>query len=270
MRKRNDGTGERYLIIQADDFGMTRGVNRGIIEALEAGAITNTALLVTMPATEEAAQFAKEHPEFSVGLHLSLTNGWPVLSPRDVPSLVDEDGKLLRRPERVYPVAEPDDMVREIWAQLDRFLEFGLKLAHIDTHHKIIEHPVVRQVVFEMAERHSVPIRPLAIKEVRIKAQRRGIPVPDCYREVYFEKPKPSFPVTPSRVIDVLKSIEPGVTDLGCHIGYVDEDLAKHTTYVEGREKELEALLDSTVKATIQSEGIRLVSFDYLKAQGAG
>ena len=260
------GRGKYYLVIQADDFGITRGVNRGIIEAFQAGAISNTTLLVTMPHTEDAVRLARENRGLPVGLHLSLTNGHPVSPPGDVPSLVDGEGNLLRRPERVYPVATVEHIQRELQAQLQRFLDFGLKPSHIDTHHSIIEHPVVRETVFQMALTHSIPVRTLGMEDVKTEAHARGVLVPDWYRDAYFEQPRPPFPVTPQRFTSVLKMLKPGITDLGCHIGYVDEELARHTTYVEGREKELQSLLDENVRATIRAQDIQVVSFGYLKA----
>jgi predicted glycoside hydrolase/deacetylase ChbG (UPF0249 family) len=259
-----------YLVIQADDFGMTRGVNRGIIDAFKAGAITNTTLLVTMPYAEDAVRLAAENPGLPVGLHLSLTNGRPVSPPGDVPSLVDGDGNLLRRPERVYPVAKTEHIQRELRAQLQRFLDFGLEPSHIDTHHEILEHPVVREVLFEMARSNSIPIRTLGREDVKAEAHAKGVPVPDWYRDVYFEQPRPPFPVTPQRIVAVLKMLKPGVTDLGCHIGYVDDQLAVHTTYVEGRQKELESLLDESVQATIRTQHIQLMSFIDLKNKRFG
>ncbi|MDP2965998.1 MAG: ChbG/HpnK family deacetylase [Pelolinea sp.] len=261
MKNNIEPTQNKYLIIQADDFGMSRGINRGVIDAFQSGAATSTSLLMVVPFAEEAARLARENPHLPVGLHLSLTNGYPILSPKEIPSLVDQDGALMRRPELILPVAKSDDIVRELTAQLNRFLQYGLKLSHIDTHHDCINHPTVRKFLLDMAEKHSVPIRSLTDLEAKEEAKRRGILNPDWYDTIFTKK----IPITPSFIIEKIKSLKPGITDLGCHLGYADEDLAAISSYVKEREMELESLKDKRVMETLISEGVRLIGFNNLR-----
>ncbi|MDP2966001.1 MAG: ChbG/HpnK family deacetylase [Pelolinea sp.] len=261
---------DRYLIIVAHDFGMTRGINRGIIDAFKDGVITGASLLVTMPYVDEAVRLAKENPHLPVGLHLYLTNGYcdkpgvvfPVLPARDVLSLVDKDGKLMRGPEKVLPKAKTNEIIRELSAQLERFLKFGINLAHIDTHYDIVAYPPICEAVLKMAQKQSVPFRFLNNKVAKEKAKKNNLPISDWYHCLYLED---RVPVSAKTVIEIIKSLKPGITDLACHLGYVDGELETYTELVEERELELDSLRDRNVKEILLSESIELINYYDLK-----
>ncbi|MDP2966002.1 MAG: ChbG/HpnK family deacetylase [Pelolinea sp.] len=267
MNDKTEQIKKRYLIIQADDFGMTRGINRGVIDAFQAGAITNTSLLITMPYIDDAVILAKKNPQLPIGLYLSLTHGHPVLPATEVPTLVDQNGKFVRNHEKVLPSAKPDEIVRELSAQLDKFLRLGIGLSHIETHHGINNYPIVRETVLKIAQEHSVPFRFLTSLDVKEEATRMGIPVSDWFNSLY---PVNKIPVTTNIIVNIIKSLKPGITELGCQVGYVDEDLASMTSYVEGRRMELDSLQDKSIKDVLFSENVILMSFYDLKRMRVG
>ena len=80
------------LIINADDFGMSEGVTLGILKAHRDGVLRSTTLMVGMPFAAQAAQMAKDYPDLHIGIHFTLTAGKPVSDPKEIPSLVDQDG----------------------------------------------------------------------------------------------------------------------------------------------------------------------------------
>ena len=125
----------RRLIVNADDFGLARSVSTGIIDAYQAGQLSSTTLMVNMPGTEEAVDLAERHPGLGVGLHFNLTEGRPLTDAR---SLVDADGEFLLRGELIRRAARgrlrPDEITRELTAQLDRFVSLGLSPTHLDSH----------------------------------------------------------------------------------------------------------------------------------------
>ena len=134
----------RRLIVNADDFGLARSVSTGIIDAYRAGQLSSTTLMVNMPGTEEAVGLAERHPGLGVGLHFNLTEGRPLTDAR---SLVDTDGEFLLRGELIRRSARghlrPDEITRELTAQLDRFVSLGLSPTHLDSHQHVHMMPTI-------------------------------------------------------------------------------------------------------------------------------
>ena len=145
----------RRLIVNADDFGLARSVSTGIIDVFQAGQLSSTTLMVNMPGTEEAVDLAERHPGLGVGLHFNLTEGRPLTDAR---SLVDTDGEFLLRGElirrSVRGRVEADEITRELTAQLDRFVSFGLTPTHLDSHQHVHMVPTVfRAMASVLSER---------------------------------------------------------------------------------------------------------------------
>tara|TARA_B110000438_G_scaffold204160_2_gene195857 strand:- start:1215 stop:2063 length:849 start_codon:yes stop_codon:yes gene_type:complete len=124
--------------VNADDFGLTGDVTRGILAAHRNGQVSSTTLMVNTPGTEEAVEAASDHPNLGIGLHFNLTEGRPLT---DAPSLVDGDGRFLLRGELLGRAfrrqIDPDDVARELDAQLSRFHDLGLTPTHMDSHQHV-------------------------------------------------------------------------------------------------------------------------------------
>jgi predicted glycoside hydrolase/deacetylase ChbG (UPF0249 family) len=230
--------GEKYLIVNADDFGQSHGINRGIIEAHEHGIVTSASLMTRWPAAREAATYAGEHPELSVGLHLDL-------------------GEYVYRAgiwEPLYTVISADDPLaveREIYRQLDDFHTLlGAHPVHINSHQHIHMREPVRSVALRVCQNLGIPLRNL------------------CPELNYFTKfygqtaeglPIPSY-ISLDWLIEILSKLLPsGWTVLTCHPGYVDH---LETMYRLERREELRVLCNPRVKAVIDALGIKLCSFN--------
>ena len=129
----------RRLIVNADDFGLTPGINRAIIEAHTRGIVTSATLMANMPAFDEAVRLAKAHPTLGVGLHFNLTQGRPIVAPEQVPSLLNERGEFLGTSTQLWQRAltrrlQREEIVLEFRAQVEKVLEAGLQLTHVDSH----------------------------------------------------------------------------------------------------------------------------------------
>jgi predicted glycoside hydrolase/deacetylase ChbG (UPF0249 family) len=130
----------RLLILHADDLGMSHSVNRATFEALEKGWITSASILVPCPWFPEVARWAKQHPGADLGIHLALTSEWtylrwgPVSGPGKVPSLIDEHGYLPLDTPAVARNAKVPEVEYELRAQIDRALQAGIPLTHLDMH----------------------------------------------------------------------------------------------------------------------------------------
>lgn len=226
----------RYLIVNADDFGLSEGVNRGILRAHDEGIVTSTSLMVRQPAAGDAALAARQRPRLSVGLHLDLGE-WAF-----------RDGGW----EPVYQVVPDDDVgavVAEVSRQYGTFVRLlGRAPTHIDSHQHVHRSEPFRSAARSLAGRLNVPLRHFT-PAVRYSG--------DFYGQGGRGEPLPEM-ITSEALLQTLRSLPPGVTELCCHPGD-DETLA--STYREERLVELEALCNPRNQVALADHAIKLISF---------
>jgi predicted glycoside hydrolase/deacetylase ChbG (UPF0249 family) len=220
----------RIVIVNADDFGQTEGVNRGVIRAHEEGIVTSASLLVRFDAAQSAAAYARRRRELSVGLHVDL--GEAVYS--------QGEWRLLY---------ERGDTATEIAAQLERFRRLiGEDPTHLDSHQHAHRAEPARSIMLDLGERLGVPVRELTPHAAYVGGfygqDTRGNPYPEL--------------ISVDGLAALLRSLESGVTELGCHPG---EAAGLDSPYGQERELEVETLCDPRVRETIEAEGIELRSF---------
>jgi len=225
----------RHLIVNADDFGFSAGVNRGIVEAHENGIVTSASLMVERPAAVEAVDSARELPSLGLGLHVEVGR-W-------------RTSWLPRRGSAWSAAAVRARATDDLRRQLDRFrLLVGRDPTHLDSHqHRHLAH-LVRPPFEEVAAELGIPLRRVG-QRVQFCGEfyghdGRGRPEPDA--------------ISVEALIRVIENIEADVTELGCHPGYA-EDL--DDWYRTEREQEVRALCDPRVRSTIEREGLRLCSY---------
>jgi chitin disaccharide deacetylase len=151
----------KELIINADDFGLSGGANRGIIEAWQQGILTSASLMPGGAAFEEAVTLAGENPGLQVGLHLTLVQGRAVLQQPGLPALTDAQGDFGNDPVLAgmrYYFLKPlrKRIYREIEAQLEKCRQAGIKISHVDGHLNIHMHPVVFDVLCELMPKYGI------------------------------------------------------------------------------------------------------------------
>lgn len=216
--------------INADDFGLTRGVTDGIIQAHQKGCVTSTTLMMNGLAVDYAIEQAKNIPSLHVGIHLVLTWGKP-LHP-NLPSLVKPDGTFkFTSNYRHMEIPNIEDIEKEWRMQLDAFLATGLPLHHIDSHHHVHGWEPLKELVIRLAKDYQVPVR--YVESLHDTPE-------ICWTDklwVGFYKEG----VT-SDLFDFLEKENVDSIEVMTHPGFVDEDLKQHSSYTAPREKEIEIL----------------------------
>jgi predicted glycoside hydrolase/deacetylase ChbG (UPF0249 family) len=225
----------RRLIVNADDFGQSPGINAGVIRSHEQGIVTSTSLMVRWPAAEPAAEYTSAHPKLSVGLHVDLAE-W---------AQVDGDWKPRYR---VVDDSDPAAVEREVRRQLHRFRELtGRNPTHLDGHQHVQRSGYPARVLAGLAADLGVVLRD---RDDRVRYE----------GGFYGRTPDGPYPqgITVHRLIDMLSTLPAGTTELGCHPGLGDD---VESDYVHERGLEVKALCDPRVGQAIDRFGIELVSF---------
>lgn len=226
----------KHLIVNADDFGLTIGVNRGILHAHREGIVTSASLMVRRDAAEDAAQLSKEHPSLAVGIHVDLTE-WEF-----------HEGAWVCKYQRV-DLDSKDEVRREVLSQIELFRKLCKKdPTHVDSHQHLHRSEKIADVFEEIAASLRVPLRG------------RSDTIQHCgrfYGQSAEGDPYPDL-ISPRALTRLLKDLKPGTTELACHpAAEVDFD----STYGKERIIELQTLTEPGIRAAILGMGIHLKSF---------
>lgn len=285
----------RQLIVNADDFGVTPGVSRGIIRAHNEGIVTSTTVLANMPPAAEWVRRAQaDAPGLGMGLHLNLTQGRPVSPPEAVPDLVDESGRFLPRDAliRRLPQLDMAQVEREMRAQVASFqAAAGTAPDHLDSHHHIgYLSPPLAALTARLARELDVPVRrPLPGASGDVSAAADGLQavvdvlpsrayVEEMVRILQSMLAAGTFVTTDRFVMDffgptatlgdlllILLAVEEGTTELMCHPGEADDELRALSGYADRRADELAALTHPSARELLAGEFIQLITFGDLK-----
>jgi len=234
---------DRALIVNADDFGQSAGINRGIIEAYERGIVTSTSLMVRWPASPAAATYARACPSLSTGLHLDLGES------------VFEHGAWRKLYERV-DTTDPLAVEREVRFQLERCRDLlGKDPTHLDSHQHVHRDEPVRSIVLRLTDEIGVPVRHCS-PSIRYCG--------DFYGQTAKGQALPEA-IEISSLTRLLRALPEGVTEMACHPGYA-EDL--ESMYREERLQELRTLSATEIRQVLAVERIALISFSTLPQMG--
>jgi hopanoid biosynthesis associated protein HpnK len=276
----------KQLIVNADDFGLTTGVNRGILRAFKDGIVTSASLLVTGSAFEEAVTLARQNPELDVGLHLALVEERAVLGGEALPTLVDETGRLPRTSGEFFRRAvlgriNWDEVEREIAAQIARFQKTGLRFSHLNSHQHLHMFPPVFQIVRRLTRgMDNVWIRNPAgpwrkSPGVRMErwVQQLGLNLTclatrGLHRSSLSQMPDGMYGfevggcLTASALEQIFRKIPDGLFELICHPGEDDaETRTRYSHWGYRWAEELEALTARKTRVVLQEQGIVMTSF---------
>jgi predicted glycoside hydrolase/deacetylase ChbG (UPF0249 family) len=275
--------GKRYVIIHADDAGMCRSVNRATIDAMEKGVVSSASIMTPCPAFEEFAAYAKAHPEKDFGIHLTLNSEWdtyrwgPVAGREKVPSLVDKDGYLWDNVAEVAANVDVDDAATELRAQIQRAIDHGVPLSHLDTHMgAMICRPDLVELYVKLGVEFDLPVFFLrnlggAVQDEAIRARgaqlvktldEHRLPVLDHMTQLYDAG---SFEDKKARYLAAINSPEPGVRYLIIHCGYDDEELRGITSSSKLRDTDRRVFTDPATIEAIKHSGVEVVTWKQVR-----
>jgi hopanoid biosynthesis associated protein HpnK len=148
----------KYLIVTADDFGRCKPINDAVEEGHRKGILTSASLMVTGEAVHDAVERAKKNPSLAVGLHITLVDGYPALSPTLIPHLIKDNQRFTDDLTRLgikigFSTLVRNEIDSEIKEQFIRYADFGLPLDHVDSHHHYHLHPLVSAIIFKYAKK---------------------------------------------------------------------------------------------------------------------
>ena len=287
---------DKYLIINADDFGMCRAGNLAVFDLLKSGGITSSTIMAPCGWAPEACKFAKENPQFAIGVHLTLTSEWsnyrwaPV-SASNTESLRDEDGYMFKESDEVENNVDIDEVEAEIRAQIERLKKLGLTPSHLDNHMGSLYgietgRFELLNLVLDIAGEYGLPFRfpgtftddqlnntMLDIKidkniimglfdKITAYAKSRGVITPDYLIPGEWTGPqKDSYENYREYIYELYKTFPEGVTETYIHPALECDELKGTSSVWERRVWEYKLFSDQKTKQHIESCGIKLINY---------
>lgn len=277
----------RRLIVNADDFGISRSVNLGIYEAARVGGITSTSLIVNLPDSADAVARARQCHGVSVGLHFNLTVGNALTG---VSSLTHGSTGEFYPLSRLLAAAslgmiDSDDIERECLAQIDRMTRAGFPPTHLDSHRHVHTHPAIYPAVLRAVQARRiphlrVPCEPLDVntgalgatvkksllllsarRSRRAATPTRSAPPPAQDITGFVGISLQGGPAFADRLFALVRDLPAGTTELMTHPGYADADLAKRDNYTVEREIELRVLCSTEFADLLRENRVALANF---------
>jgi hopanoid biosynthesis associated protein HpnK len=275
--------------VNADDFGLTSGVNRGIIEAHTCGFVTSTTLMASGPKFQEAVDLAWRSPQLSVGCHVLLVDALPVLDMRQVSSLVSAKSGKPKFHDSLAKFASlaiarrlsEDEIEAEITAQIRKLQDAGIRVSHLDSHKHTHMFPVVFRAMLHAAKNCGIrairnPFEPLLFAGTRNWKRRIQLGVLRSFRASFRNALDESGVVTPNGCVGIvatgglnlqtlrqlIENLPEGTWEFVTHPGYNDSELSNIKTRLrQSRENELSILTSPEAKELLQREEIALISY---------
>jgi chitin disaccharide deacetylase len=277
-------SGKRYVIIHADDAGMCHSVNRATIDAMEKGIVSSASIMVPCPWFKEFAAYAKAHPEKDFGIHLTLNSEWenyrwgPVAGRSNVPSLVDPEGYLWDNVAEVVAHAKTKDVQTELRAQVQRALDFGVPLTHLDTHMgALVSRPDLIEAYVNVGVEFNLPVfylRNLGDEvldpnvlnralQLMPTLEKHKLPILDSMTQLYTNG---SFAEKRDQYLEAINKTGPGVRYLIIHCGYDGDELQAVTSSSKIRDTDRRVFMDPDFIRAVEESGVEVVTWKQVRA----
>ncbi|MBI3838091.1 MAG: polysaccharide deacetylase family protein [Planctomycetia bacterium] len=277
-------TGKRYVIIHADDAGMSHSVNLATIQGMEQGIVSSASIMVPCPWFKEIAAYAKSHPEKDFGIHCTLNSEWkdyrwgPVAPRESVPTLIDSEGYMWGGVGEVASTAKAAEVETELRAQVKRALQFGVPVSHLDTHMgAVVSRPDLLEVYVKLGVEFNVPvffirgldagaaatnpeIRSRGVELLKV-LDKHNLPVLDSYTQYYTGE---SYDTKKKMYLKVFEDTEPGVRYLIIHCGYNNEELQAISSSAQLRDNDRRVFTDPEMIEAVKKTGVEVISWKQL------
>jgi predicted glycoside hydrolase/deacetylase ChbG (UPF0249 family) len=270
---------QKQIIVNADDFGMAKGINYGIVKCIQYGIVKSVSVITNTPAFIDAIKRIRKFPKVSIGIHLNLLRGKPVLPSHDVSTLINREKNLYTLYTFVKKVfLKQIDLTQielELSAQVEKVLQAGIKITHLDTHRHIHILPEILKIIIKIAYKYNItkircPLDRLnlsinyktlllnmfakkAYQELRIK----GFSFPDYYCDFVHIERSPDFKC----LSQILRKMKTGVLELCCHPGFISNDMDSSENIIYNRERQVQLLTDKKIIDLINRFGVQLISY---------
>ena len=280
----------RYLVIHADDAGMSHSVNMATIEAMEKGIVTSASIMVPCPWFVEFAEYASKNPERDFGIHLTLNCEWkryrwgPVAPRSKVPSLLDSQGYLYSNVQEVAEHAKLEEVEIELRAQIDRAIKFGVPLSHLDTHMgALISRPDLIQLYVKLGIEYDLPI--LFLRNISERLRREYPALEKDVKPLIAALEKQQLPLLDqllqfysggtheerrARYLQAIQDLQPGISEIIIHCGIDNTELRAITGSSKNRDSDRRVFTDPEFIATVKRLGVKLVGWKQLHEMAKG
>ena len=265
----------KKLIVNADDMGRTTEINAGIVEAFVNGIVTGTSLMANFSAFEDAVALIKKH-HLPVGVHLNLTEGRPLCDPTEIPSLVNADGNFPGKAPFFLRARRgqisPSEARLELTTQVQKALDHGLAVDHLDGHHHVHTVPQLNAVCCDIARAAGIramrwisppqflfPLRPALQQWTVHTVIAGGIRPMLAHPEHFWGFELWRAADKEQALLDVVRRLRPGVNELMCHPGYQSAEAVGQAN--ETRADELAALCSDSVRKKLVEKDVSLTGF---------
>ncbi|MEM3036103.1 MAG: ChbG/HpnK family deacetylase [Thermoplasmata archaeon] len=269
------------VIINADDFGITTGVNKAIFELVESGVLTSISVMTNMPYYGDISVLKDK---IGIGIHFNLTVGSPILAPKNVPTLINSKGnfydlsQLLTKMKKKKIIKE--EVESELEAQIKRLINIGIKPDHMNSHESLIKYPFFIEIMKRLAKKYKImgvrTYSPRKFDYTRLLNPRKIL----IYFYLEFQKykwKKDGFSITDKydslieiglnretaykKLKDIFQKLPYGVLEICVHPGYCNGDNIFLGSYIYEREAELKALSSDNFRKMLINSGAELISF---------
>lgn len=243
------------VIFNADDFGYSRGINYGIVDAHSKGILTSTTLMTNMPGFNHAIELSKQYPDLGIGIHLTLTCGKPVLDGHK--TIVDDTGKFKSldffEGDNEYDLNEVE---KEWEAQIKKAIDANLDISHLDSHHHVHNFEKHKELAYKLARKYNLPLRaneklPDDIVQVnRFEPNFDQVGAESEFRmRMYL-----------ANLLDDIHAYD--IVEVMCHPGYLDTEVLKGSSLLENRAYVTKFMIESKFSKQIQTmDSIELVNY---------
>ena len=264
----------KLLIVHADDAGLSHSVNTATIKAFEESGISSASIMVPCPWFPEIAAYAKKNPQYDFGLHLTLTAEWKnfqwggVLSAKEIPSLLDKNGFFYTTSEEVAAKANPKEVEKELMAQVERAMAFGVKPTHLDSHMgSLFSTPELFQVYLKVGAAYDLPVF-LPLNAVKGYPQLlplidEGLIAVDHFFMMESNRPTNEWTAYYQNIV---KNLGPGLNEIIIHLAIDDNEMQAVTIDHPNfgsiwRQNDLNTVLSEDFKSTLKKNNIKLITW---------